>query len=174
MTNTIRETARGIIIRDNQLLLIRRTRQNDQGGIDNWLSIPGGALDPGETPEQTVVRELREELGIFVAVTSLLAVQDVPSESARHTYFLCTFLDDGEPRILEDSEEYARMQDEAPNTYEVEWTDLGSSNLPGQLYWAYAEAYDRFKPFIRTGIQTPLLLHTAGNTTNAKTVIKKE
>lgn len=172
MTNSIRETARGIIIQDNRLLLIRRTRLNDQGGVDNWLSIPGGALDPGEAPERAVARELKEELGITVSVDRILAVQDVPSEVARHNYFLCTILE-GQPRIVEGSEEYERMQGETLNTYAVEWTDLNSHILPDQLYWAYAEAYDRFKPFIRVGIQTPLLLHTAGNATNAKTIVKK-
>ncbi|WP_408996101.1 NUDIX hydrolase [Streptomyces caniscabiei] len=53
MPHSIRETARAIIVQDDRLLLIRRSRQNSEGSIDNWLSIPGGGLDPGETIKNT-------------------------------------------------------------------------------------------------------------------------
>lgn len=172
MINSIRETARGIIIQDNQLLLIRRTRQNDKGGVDNWLSIPGGALDPAETPERAVVRELKEELGIIVSADRLLAVQDVPSEAARHTYFFCTTLE-GQPHIVEDSEEYERMQSGIPNTYAVEWTNLDNPNLSDQLYWAYKEAYVQFESFIQDGSSAPLSLITSGDVLNPQTSIRK-
>lgn len=147
MTQSIRETARGVIVRDNELLLIRRTRQNAEGGIDNWLSIPGGGLESDETPQQAVVRELQEELGLVVKIDSFLTTQDVPSEESRHYYFLCSIIE-GEPRILEQSEEYERMQGEIPNTYAVEWTNLNSPKLPNELFWAYAEAYIQFQPFL--------------------------
>lgn len=162
MSQPIRETARGIIIRDNKLLLIRRTRQNSEGDIDNWLSIPGGGLEPGETPEQGVVRELQEELGLIIKVDRLLAVQDVPSEESRHNYFLCSIIA-GEPHIMEQSEEYERMQGKIPNTYAVEWTDLNSPKLPIELFWAYAEAYVQFEPLVSLGSREPLFLLTTGD-----------
>lgn len=172
-TQPIRETARGIIIRDNQILLIRRTRQNAQGGIDNWLSIPGGGLGPGETPEQAIVRELSEELGLTVKIDRLLAVQEVefPPDQARHYYFLCTILE-GEPRILEESEEFERMQGKTANTYAVEWTKLSSPRLPDELFWAYAEAYTRFQPFKSPGPREPLYLLTTGDPAAPLTVLK--
>lgn len=169
-TQSIRETARGVIIRNNELLLIRRTRQNAEGGIDNWLSIPGGGLEPGETPQQAVVRELQEELGIAVKIDRLLAKQDVPADESRHYYFLCSIVE-GEPRILEQSEEYARMQGKIPNTYVVEWTNLNSPKLPSQLFWAYAEAYTRIQPFDNSGPREPLSLLTSGDSSAPETTI---
>lgn len=157
MAQSIRETARGIILHGDELLLIRRTRQNAEGGLGSWLSIPGGGLNPGETPEHAVVREMNEELGLTVDVASLLAVQDVPSDESRHYYFLCRILD-GEPHIQEQSVEYKRMQGKIPNTYAVEWTPLNSPNLPNGLYWAYAKAYSQFLPFVHSGCREPIII----------------
>ena len=48
-----------------RILLARRTRGRDLAGL--W-EFPGGKVDPGETAEQALVRELREELGIEATV----------------------------------------------------------------------------------------------------------
>ncbi|MCC7247877.1 MAG: Nudix family hydrolase [Lysobacter sp.] len=48
-----------------RILLARRTEGRDLAGL--W-EFPGGTVDPGETPEQALVRELREELGIDAEV----------------------------------------------------------------------------------------------------------
>lgn len=56
-----------------RILLARRTEGRDLAGL--W-EFPGGKVDPGETPEQALVRELREELGIEARVGE--AVIEVP------------------------------------------------------------------------------------------------
>lgn len=48
-----------------RVLLARRTRGRDLAGL--W-EFPGGKVDPGETPEQALARELQEELGIEAIV----------------------------------------------------------------------------------------------------------
>jgi mutator protein MutT len=59
-----RQAATVVLIRpDHHVFLIRRLRALAFGGM--W-AFPGGAFEPGETPEQAAVRELAEETGVTV------------------------------------------------------------------------------------------------------------
>ena len=60
----------GVVIRENKALLIRRAAEPLKG---QW-SIPGGALELGETLLEGVRRELREETGLDVLVLDLIEV----------------------------------------------------------------------------------------------------
>ncbi len=60
-------SAKGILIEDGLVWL----RQNEFG---KW-ELPGGRVEAGEQPEDTVVRELREELGLECSVTRLVDVR---------------------------------------------------------------------------------------------------
>ncbi len=53
--------AAALIDGDGRVLLARRPRGKAMAGL--W-EFPGGKLDEGETPEEALVRELKEELGI--------------------------------------------------------------------------------------------------------------
>jgi len=50
----------------DKILLIKRATVPFKG----YWALPGGRVDPGETVEQTIVREVREETGLTVAVVS--------------------------------------------------------------------------------------------------------
>ena len=66
----------GAIINDTggRLLLIRR---GHEPGMGLW-SVPGGRIEPGETDQQAVVREVREETGLEVACGPLLGRVERP------------------------------------------------------------------------------------------------
>lgn len=49
----------------NTILLIKRATVPFKG----YWALPGGRVDPGETVEQTAVRELKEETGLTVEIT---------------------------------------------------------------------------------------------------------
>ncbi|MCW3984583.1 MAG: NUDIX hydrolase [Candidatus Bathyarchaeota archaeon] len=53
---------------DGKILLIKR---NTRPFVGYW-ALPGGRMDPGETIEQTVVREVKEETGLDVAIVEVL------------------------------------------------------------------------------------------------------
>jgi len=65
-----------VCVRDGRLLLVRRGRPP---GHDRW-SLPGGRLDPGETLEQAVRRELAEETGLRARVEGLCGVAERSGE----------------------------------------------------------------------------------------------
>ncbi|MEM8860018.1 MAG: NUDIX domain-containing protein, partial [Chloroflexota bacterium] len=51
-----------MLIQDGKLLVEKR--RADKKLLPNAICIPGGHCDPGETPEETLVRELQEEVGL--------------------------------------------------------------------------------------------------------------
>jgi 8-oxo-dGTP diphosphatase len=57
------------IVRDGRVLACRRTAPRETAG--RW-EFPGGKVEPGETPDTALVREVREELGCDIAVMSWL------------------------------------------------------------------------------------------------------
>ena len=60
----------GAILRDGAVLAARRTSPPEAAG--RW-ELPGGKVEPGESPEAALVREIAEELGVRIEVTGWLA-----------------------------------------------------------------------------------------------------
>ncbi|MEJ2700327.1 MAG: NUDIX domain-containing protein, partial [Desulfuromonadales bacterium] len=60
-----------IIRRQDQVLITRRFETGKHGGM--W-EFPGGKLDPNESPQEGLKREILEELGIAVRVHSIFEV----------------------------------------------------------------------------------------------------
>ena len=89
------------IERDGRYLVARRTRPEDVAG--RW-EMPGGKVEPGETEEQALIREIREELGVEIAIGAR-----VPGEWPLHDdlvlHLYVATLIDGDPQPLEHHDE---------------------------------------------------------------------
>ena len=68
----------GVIIRDGRVLIARRPEHAHQGGL---LEFPGGKVEPGETVQQALVREIAEETGLKLIESALQPVIGI-----RHDY----------------------------------------------------------------------------------------
>ena len=60
--------AGGCIFNDQGEVLLQRS------GDSNKWGFPGGAIEPGETPEKAAIREAKEETGLDVSVVRLIGV----------------------------------------------------------------------------------------------------
>jgi 8-oxo-dGTP pyrophosphatase MutT (NUDIX family) len=63
-------SAGGVVVRGEQAIVIVPTRRGAQG--QKVLALPKGHVDPGETPDQTALREVREETGVEAALVEKL------------------------------------------------------------------------------------------------------
>lgn len=100
MSKPFIDVAVGVILRpDGRLLLGQRPDDKPWPG---WWELPGGKIEPGESVEQALVRELQEELGIRVTESApwVTYVHEYPKTIVRLAFCKVTGWE-GEPRGLE-------------------------------------------------------------------------
>ena len=86
--NRIYIAVKGIVIHHHRTLILRRAEITDR----EWWEFPGGTLEFGEHPQQTLSREMREETGLEVAPERLLyvwSVQNNPGYQIIIITYLC-------------------------------------------------------------------------------------
>jgi 8-oxo-dGTP diphosphatase len=112
-----------VVINGTKVLLVRRGNEPLKG---EW-SLPGGALEVGETLQQGVVREVLEETGVTVAPAGVIEildriVKDEESGRIRYHYVLIDFVcrvTGGSPRVGSDADEVRWVDRAALDEYEV-------------------------------------------------------
>lgn len=132
--STVRHTvlvAAGVLERDGKILAARRKKGSHLEG--HW-EFPGGKVEPDESPEDCLVRELAEEIGVRVEPREILEVvfHRYPEKSVLLLFYRCDLLE-GEPEAIECDE--------------VRW--VAFADLPA-LDWAPADV-----PFVRRLAETP-------------------
>ena len=76
--------------------------QRGYGNYKDWWEFPGGKIEPGETPQEALIREIQEELGATIAVDEFLITvdYDYPEFHLTMDCFWC-HVEDGDLTLLE-------------------------------------------------------------------------
>ena len=111
------------VIRDEEgrILITQRNLKKAQGGL--W-EFPGGKIEPEETKEHAIVREIKEELDVDIEYKDYLAekVFEYPEKIINLIALECKKIN-GEIRLLE-HEAYVWVDEKELNDYEFAPADL--------------------------------------------------
>ena len=86
------EVVAAIIRKDNRIFATQR----GYGPWKDWWEFPGGKMEPGETPEEALVREIEEELSTQISVDKFLYTvdYDYPQFHLTMHCYMCSLLTD--------------------------------------------------------------------------------
>ncbi len=117
------KSARAIVIENNRILIMRRLKAGNQ-----YYTLVGGGVKEGETLEQGVVREVKEETGLDVTSSQLVYVELHPEPYAEQYIFLCTVGPHGNDIALSDDSEEKKLADHSMqgNVHTPLWVDINS------------------------------------------------
>lgn len=112
-----RVSSRGVIISgDSVYTMFRRRIKNDET-INEYYVIPGGGINEGETLEENVIREIKEEFNVDIKVLGYLGVNETENSIAH--FFRCEIIN-GTPIL--GGEELEKNSNE--NYYEIRLVPL--------------------------------------------------
>ncbi|MGC4109523.1 MAG: (deoxy)nucleoside triphosphate pyrophosphohydrolase [Nocardioides sp.] len=113
------------LVRDGTLLAARRTSPEAAAG--RW-ELPGGKVEPGETRDRAVVREVSEELGCAIAVERWLPGSTSIGSTGLALQVAVCRLHDGTPRPGADHDELRWLG--ADELDDVDWLEADRPFLP--------------------------------------------
>ena len=115
------EVAAAIIVKDNRIFATQR----GYGEFKDGWEFPGGKIEPGESAQEALVREIREELDVDIRVGKLLETveYDYPEFHLTMHCFICELL--SEEIVLKEHEDARWLKEEELDT--VDWlpADVG-------------------------------------------------
>lgn len=112
-----------ILIRNGRMLLIRR---KNPPSLD-MFAFPGGRAEPGESAEETALREFEEETGIQARDPLLFATYDLHSENPGRHFHLSVFL------VQADAEAIAEARDDAADAGWFTPAEIRALNCPASV-----------------------------------------
>src|SRR5438105_15315498 len=93
-TGVMRKAVRAIVIKDDYLLVMKRNKFGSE-----YYTLIGGKIDLNETPEQAIIREVKEETGLDVGNPRLLYIEEAGVPFGTQYIYWCDLVRDGEPKL---------------------------------------------------------------------------
>lgn len=119
------KASRAIIIEGDKILVMHRNKYGSE-----YFTLVGGRLAENETPEQALVREIKEETGLDIVSARLVFTEEHPEPYNDQYIFLCQVAPHGDVAIQDYSEE-GQMNELDINTHRPVWAEVNSfGNLP--------------------------------------------
>ncbi|MCT4605659.1 MAG: 8-oxo-dGTP diphosphatase MutT [Marinisporobacter sp.] len=112
----------GILINENnEILIAKRKKGKHLGG---YWEFPGGKIEAGETPEESLIRELKEEMDITIKVKDYFGENIYKYErgTIKLIAYLCEMIEG--KIILADHSEYKWVKKENLNQYKMAPADI--------------------------------------------------
>jgi 8-oxo-dGTP diphosphatase len=116
------EVVAGILYHEGQVLCVQRGKAKFDY-IAYKYEFPGGKIEPGETPEAALVRELQEELHKTVKVKPEQLFTEVTHKYADFAVHVCFYLCPVKDRTLKDSEHMTITWTWPQDIEKLDWVD---------------------------------------------------
>lgn len=85
-------SVRGIIKIEEGILLIHRIKRKKDGTYREYYVVPGGKMEKNETEEETVIREVKEEVGIIIKPLKKIFEYNSNYDDSIQKFYLCEFI----------------------------------------------------------------------------------
>ncbi len=125
----MRRASRAIIFRGNELLVMHRNKFGHE-----YDTLVGGNVEIGESIEQALVREVREETSLELKNFRCVFVEDAGTMYGVQYVFLCD--DPGGEVVLPEGSDEAHINKAGKNLYEPKWlplSKLGDSSFVSEI-----------------------------------------
>lgn len=115
------EVVAGIIYKDGKFLIAQRSLKKAQGGL--W-EFPGGKVEPEETKENALIREIKEEFNADIRVDGYVGenVHHYPEKDIKLMFYKATLLSD--TITLNEHEDYKWITKEDKDKYKFAGADV--------------------------------------------------
>lgn len=123
-----RDRAQAMVIRNGKILMVKHCISDR-----NFYCLPGGGIEPGETPEEAAIRELKEESCVDGKIVRRLSTQYKPDDKGEVYTFLIEIGMDETPKPGSDPE----LPVENQTIQDVAWMQYDELNEIDRAYlWA--------------------------------------
>ena len=134
------EVAAAIIVNGGKILIAQRAENQNLAG--KW-EFPGGKVESGETPEECLVREIKEETGLTISNLELCGVQNWTDPTDHYLYLVFCYKTSHFSGSIQASDEGEVFWIDRPDLKNVQLADgfetmleiFEQSQLTENFYW---------------------------------------